>query len=106
MSVRNPSDVREVVAAAATAQVVEGQPAICGAVVVHCVHGGEALRLIFRMSDALLLLNSLRAIEGELDLEEWSERIGCDPNGCESLSRETLAEYADEEQLEKPPLDS
>jgi hypothetical protein len=106
MSDRNPSGLREVVAAAATAQVVEGKPPICGAVVVHCIHAGEPLRLVFRMPDALLLLNSLRVIEDELDLEEWSERVGCSPNATESLSSEVLEEYGEEEQVETPHLDS
>src|SRR5262245_5356938 len=86
MCLANLSGVREVVTAAATAEVTEDRPAICGTVVVHCVHAGEPLRLAMRMPDALLLLNALRVIEAEFDLEEWSERVGCSLNATDELN--------------------
>ena len=106
MSITNLSGVREVIAAAATAQVVEGRPAICGSVVLHCIHAGEPLRLVLRMPDALLLLNSLRVIEDELDLEEWSDRIGCSANATDALSDELNACDLDDDQGEIQRLDS
>jgi hypothetical protein len=106
MSDTNLSGLREVIAAAATAQVTEGAPAICGAVVLHCIHAGEPLRLVLRMPDALLLLNSLRIIEDELDLEEWSERIGCSLNAIDAVSAELREQDFDEDQGEPPHLNS
>ena len=63
----------EVITAAATAEVPEHQPAICGTVTLHCVDGNDTLRLTMPMLDALLLLNSLRAIEEEREIVEARE---------------------------------
>ena len=78
----------EVITAAATAEVPENQPAICGTVTLHCVDGDETLRLSLPMPDALLLLNSLRAIEEEFELQSWSEQIGCSALAMEEVAAE------------------
>ena len=81
----------EVLTAAATAEVPEHQPAICGTVTLHCVDGDETLRLSMPMPDALLLLNSLRAIEEEFELKGWSEQIGCSAIAMEEVAAELAA---------------
>ena len=63
------------------------QPAICGTVTLHCVDGDETLRLTMPMPDALLLLNSLRAIEEEFELQGWAEQIGCSAMAMEEVVR-------------------
>ncbi|HKU16363.1 MAG TPA: hypothetical protein VJQ52_18360 [Steroidobacteraceae bacterium] len=85
----------EVITAAATAEVPEHQPAICGTVTLHCVDGDETLRLTMPMLDALLLLNSLRAIEDEFDLHSWAEQIGCSALAMEAVAAE-LAQFSEE----------
>ena len=85
----------EVITAAATAEVPEHQPAICGTVTLHCVDGDETLRLSMPMPDALLLLNSLRAIEEEFELQGWAEQIGCSAMAMEEVSAE-LAQFSDD----------
>jgi hypothetical protein len=85
----------EVITAAATAEVPEHQPAICGTVTLHCVDGDETLRLTLPMPDALLLLNSLRAIEQEFALQGWAEQIGCSAVAMEEVSAE-LAQFSEE----------
>jgi hypothetical protein len=85
----------EVITAAATAEVPEHQPAICGTVTLHCVDGDETLRLTLPMPDALLLLNSLRAIEQEFQLHGWSEQIGCSAMAMEQVAAE-LAQFSDD----------
>ena len=85
----------EVITAAATAEVPEHQPAICGTVTLHCVDGDETLRLSMPMPDALLLLNSLRAIEEEMELQGWAEQIGCSAMAMEEVSAE-LAQFSDD----------
>src|SRR5690242_20099358 len=47
---------REVITAAATAEVPDDKPAICGTVTLHCLDEEEPLRLSMPMLDALLLL--------------------------------------------------
>jgi hypothetical protein len=89
----------EVITAAATAEVPEHQPPICGTVTVHCVDGEDTLRLTMPMLDALLLLNSLRAIEEEFELQGWSEQIGCSAQAMEQAAAE-LAQFSDE--LQQP----
>jgi hypothetical protein len=81
----------EVITAAATAEVPEHQPAICGTVTLHCVDGDETLRLTLPMPDALLLLNSLRAIEEEFELQGWAEQIGCSASAMEEVAAELAA---------------
>jgi hypothetical protein len=85
----------EVITAAATAEVPEHQPAICGTVTLHCLDGDETLRLTMPMPDALLLLNSLRAIEEEMELQGWAEQIGCSAMAMEQVSAE-LAQFSDD----------
>src|SRR6185436_294321 len=85
----------EVITAAATAEVPEHQPAICGTVTLHCVDGDETLRLSMPMPDALLLLNSLRAIEEEFELQGWAEQIGCSATAMEEVAAE-LAQFSED----------
>ena len=85
----------EVITAAATAEVPQHQPAICGTVTLHCVDGADALRLTMPMLDALLLLNSLRAIEEEFELQTWAEQIGCSALAMEAVAAE-LAQFSEE----------
>jgi hypothetical protein len=86
---------QEVITAAATAEVPDYQPAICGTVTLHCLDGDDTLRLTMPMPDALLLLNSLRQIEKEFLLEGWSEQIGCSALAMEAVSAE-LAAFSEE----------
>ena len=65
----------EVITAAATAEVPEHQPAICGTVTLHCVDGDETLRLTLPMPDALLLLNSLRGARAILRRPRSPQRL-------------------------------
>ena len=88
MSSTDTSAMREVITAAATAEVAADRPPIYGTVVVHCLEGEEPLRLSMPMLDALLLLNSLRAIEQEFDLQEWAARLGCSLNAIDKVSAE------------------
>jgi hypothetical protein len=85
----------EIITAAATAEVPDHQPAICGTVTVHCVDGDDTLRLTMPMLDALLLLNSLRAIEEEFALQGWSEQIGCSAAAMEEVAAE-LAQFSED----------
>lgn len=85
----------EIITAAATAEVPEHQPAICGTVTLHCVDGDETLRLTMPMPDALLLLNSLRAIEEEFELQGWAEQIGCSAVAMEEVAAE-LAQFSED----------
>jgi hypothetical protein len=89
-------ETREVVTAAATAEVPSDRPAICGTVMLHCLDGGESLRLTMPMLDAMLLLNSLRQIEEEFQLEEWSSRLDSGMNTIEELGAELQDMYLDE----------
>ena len=85
----------EVITAAATAEVPEHQPAICGTVTLHCVDGNETLRLTMPMLDALLLLNSLRQIEEEFELQGWANQIGCSAAAMEEAAAE-LAQFSED----------
>jgi len=85
----------EIITAAATAEVPEHQPAICGTVTLHCVDGDETLRLTMPMPDALLLLNSLRAIEEEFELKGWAEQIGCSAVAMEEVAA-ALAQFSED----------
>ncbi len=71
------------------------KPAICGTVTLHCVDGDETLRLTMPMPDALLLLNSLRAIEAEFELQGWAEQIGCSAMAMEEVAQE-LAQFSED----------
>ncbi len=93
----------EVITAAATAEVPEHQPAICGTVTIHCVDGADTLRLTMPMLDALLLLNSLRAIEEEFELQTWAEQIGCGALAMEAVAAE-LAQFSEELSLPSTSL--
>jgi hypothetical protein len=95
MSLADVFGAREVITAAATAEVPEDKPAICGIVTLHCVDGDETLRLSMPMLDALLLLNSLRAIEEEFELQNWAEQIGCSAIAMEEVAAE-LRQFSDE----------
>lgn len=94
-------DAREVITAAATAEVPDDKPPICGTVTLHCVDDGEPLRLSMPMLDALLLLNSLRAIEREFSLQVWSAQIGCSLNAVDYMSTQLQQQY--EENAPVPP---
>jgi hypothetical protein len=59
------------------------------------VDGDETLRLTLPMPDALLLLNSLRAIEQEFELQGWAEQIGCSAVAMEEVAAE-LAQFSEE----------
>jgi hypothetical protein len=102
------TETREIITAAATAEVPSDRPAICGTVMLHCMDGGEPLRLSMPMLDAMLLLHSLRQIEEEFELEEWSARLGSGMNTFEELGAETHDLYLEaSEKEEKPhPLNS
>jgi hypothetical protein len=89
------TETREIVTAAASAEVPNGKPAICGAVMLHCLDHGEPLRLSMPMLDAMALLNSLRQIEEEFGLEEWTARLGSGMNTVEELSAELHDIYLD-----------
>jgi len=47
------------------------------------------------MPDALLLLNSLRAIEEEFELQGWAEQIGCSATAMEEVAAE-LAQFSED----------
>lgn len=87
----DPGDIpgtRELITAAATAEVADDKPAICGTVTLHCLDGEDSLHLSMPMLDALLLLNSLRAIEEEFRLQAWAEQIGCSATAMEAMAAE------------------
>jgi hypothetical protein len=86
---------REVITAAATAEVPEDKPAICGTVTLHCLDEEDPLHLSMPMLDALLLLNSLRAIEEEFGLQEWSAHIGSGVATIEEMAAD-LRQYVEE----------
>lgn len=88
MCLADLTKTREVITAAATAEVPADRPAICGTVMLHCVDGGEPMQLTMPMLDAMLLLNSLRQIEEEFELEEWTVRLGSGMNTIEELGAE------------------
>ena len=86
---------REVITAAATAEVPDDKPAICGTVTLHCLDEEDPLHLSKPMLDALLLLNSLRAIEEEFGLQEWSAHIGSGIATIEEVAAD-LRQYVEE----------
>jgi hypothetical protein len=86
---------REVITAAATAEVPDDKPAICGTVTLHCLDEEDPLHLSMPMLDALLLLNSLRAIEEEFGLQEWSAHIGSGVATIEEMAAD-LRQYVEE----------
>jgi hypothetical protein len=100
------TETREVITAAATAEVPSDRPAICGTVMLHCLDSGEPLRLSMPMLDAMLLLNSLRQIEEEFELEEWSCRLGSGMNTIEELGAELHDMYLDAQDEKPHPLNS
>lgn len=88
MSLADFTETREIITAAATAEVPSDKPAICGTVMLHCLDNGEPMRLTMPMLDAMLLLNSLRQIEEEFGLEEWTARLASGMNTIEELGDE------------------
>jgi hypothetical protein len=86
---------REVITAAASAEVPDDKPAICGTVTLHCLDEEDPLHLSMPMLDALLLLNSLRAIEEEFGLQEWSAHIGSGVATIEEMAAD-LRQYVEE----------
>lgn len=96
MSFTDRADTREVLTAAATAEVPEDKPPICGTVTLHCVDGEEPLQLSMPMLDALLLLNSLRAIEQQFALQVWSAQVGCSLNAAEYVAAQLQQRFDDE----------
>lgn len=95
MCLADLSATREVITAAATAEVPDDKPPICGSVTLHCLDGDEPLRLSMPMLDALLLLNSLRAIEQEFALQTWSAQIGCSLNAIEDMAAALERRYSE-----------
>jgi hypothetical protein len=97
--------VRNILTAAATADVEEGRPAICGTVTLHCIDDGEPLRLVMSMLDAILLLNSLREIEANFNLEEWATRLGCSMNLADWIAEELRRQHSldNDDDLVPPP---
>lgn len=87
--------IREVITAAATAEVPDDKPAICGTVTLHCMDDDDRLHLSMPMLDALLLLNSLRAIEEEFGLQEWSTHISSGVSTIEEMAADVRA-YGEE----------
>jgi hypothetical protein len=87
---------REVITAAATAEVPDDKPAICGTVTLHCLDDEEPLHISMPMLDALLLLNSLRAIEQEFGLERWSAHIGSSLSAIEEVAAELRMRYSED----------
>jgi hypothetical protein len=106
MCLADLTETREVITAAATAEVPSDKPPICGTVMLHCLDGGEPLRLSMPMLDALLLLNSLRQIEEEFGLEEWTARLGSGMNTIEELGAELHDLYLDALEENKRHLNS
>jgi len=104
MSAIDLNGTRNILTAAATADVDEGRPAICGSVTLHCIDRGEPLRLVMPMLDAMLLLNSLREIETTFGLQEWATRLGCSLNVVDRLSEELRKQYTDIEIDEDPAV--
>jgi hypothetical protein len=49
------------------------------------------------MLDALLLLNSLRAIEQEFALQVWSAQVGCSLNAAEYVAAQLQQRYDDDD---------
>ena len=96
MSIVDRALSREVLTAAATAEVPDDKPPICGTVTLHCVDGAEPLRLSMPMLDALLLLNSLREIEQQFALQVWSAQVGCSLNAAEYVAAQ-LQQYGDDD---------
>lgn len=96
MCLADYTGTREVLTAAATAEVPEDKPAICGTVTLHCLDGDEPLRLSMPMLDALLLLNSLRAIEEQFSLQVWSAQIGCNMNAIEDMATQLQQRFGEE----------
>jgi hypothetical protein len=94
---------RELITAAATAEVEDDKPAICGTVTLHCLDGEDTLHLSMPMLDALLLLNSLRAIEEEFRLQGWAAQIGCSATAMEAMAAE-LQQLSDEMALPETAL--
>ncbi|MGH8174985.1 MAG: hypothetical protein ACREV5_01835 [Steroidobacter sp.] len=87
---------REIITAAATAEAPDDKPAICGTVTLHCLDDDDPLHLSMPMLDALVLLNSLRAIEEELGLQEWSAHIGSGVTSVEEMAEDLQSRYSDE----------
>ena len=106
MCLADHTNTREVVTAAATAEVPPDGPAICGSVMLHCLDNGEPLRLSMPMLDAMLLLNSLRQIEEEFELEEWSSRLDSGMNTIDELGAELHDLYLEALERKTHPLNS
>jgi len=104
MCLADYSDAREVLTAAATAEVPADKPPICGTVTLHCLDGEEPLRLSMPMLDALLLLNSLRAIEEEFALQTWSAQIGCSLNAIEDMAAQLQRRFGEDVPLPSTAL--
>lgn len=96
MSLADSPGIRELITAAASAEVPEDKPAICGTVTLHCLDDDDPMHLSMPMLDALLLLNSLRAIEEEFGLKEWSAHIGGSLHAIEEMAAELRMRYAEE----------
>jgi predicted ATP-dependent Lon-type protease len=104
MSIADFADRKDVFTAAATAEVPADKPAIFGTVTLHCVDDGAPLQLSMPMLDALMLLNSLRAIEQQFALQIWSIQIGCNLNAVEYLAAQLQYRYDAEGHALPPSL--
>lgn len=97
MCLADLTGTREVITAAATAEVPDDKPAICGAVTLHCLDDEDPLHLSMPMLDALLLLNSLRAIEREFGLEQWAAHLDSGEVSIEEMAAEVRLYAEDSE---------
>lgn len=104
MSITDFADRKDVLTAAATAEVPANKPPIFGAVTLHCVDDGSPLRLSMPMLDALMLLNSLRAIEQQFALQIWSVQIGCNLSAVEYLAAQLQHHYDEDGSVSPPSL--
>jgi hypothetical protein len=103
MNSTDPTGMRKILTAAATADVDESGPAICGSVTLHCIDQGEPLRLVMPMLDAMLLLNSLREIETTFNLQEWAARLGGNSNLADWIAEELHKQRAAEHEEDGEP---
>lgn len=98
MCLADLTGTREVITAAASAEVPDDKPAICGTVTLHCLDDEDPLHLSMPMLDALLLLNSLRAIEQEFGLQQWAAHLDSGESSLEEMAAEVRL-YADDSEF-------
>ena len=116
MSIVDLADTREVITAAATAEVPDDKPAICGTVTLHCVDDGEPLRLSMPMLDALFIAGLLASVlaaassmvvrfrrsrGAERQQMKWltSAQVGCSLNAAEYMTAQLQQQLDDDDQI-------